>query len=189
MRDLLKTFGHLNHKKSHMLMHQECKPYKCTLCEKNFSRKSQLRAHERKHQGIFPFSCQKCGKAYADKESCRKHTKKSDERGYCAPSAASQKPKNILKCRFCQKIFPNESHRIQHERIHSGEKPYKCTVCGKRFTQSSHLESHLRTHTKERPYTCELCELRFSTSSSRKRHSLRVHVKKENMSYVTKVKQ
>ena len=42
---------------------------------------------------------------------------------------------------------------LEHERIHSGKKPFKCIYCNKTFTQSGSAKRHERSHTRDKPFT------------------------------------
>ena len=53
----------------------------------------------------------------------------------------------------------------EHERTHTGEKPFRCSKYDKIFKITGHLKEHERTHTGEEPFNCTKCDKSFSTYS------------------------
>ncbi|KAK3909000.1 Zinc finger protein 341 [Frankliniella fusca] len=51
-----------------------------------------------------------------------------------------------LTCEYCNKQFAKLFDLRQHQRSHTGEKPFHCNACGKSFAQKSNLKKHIRTH-------------------------------------------
>lgn len=47
-------------------------------------------------------------------------------------------------CAFCGKRFKRKDHKVEHERIHTGERPFPCTLCNSAFVQKQQLVSHMR---------------------------------------------
>ena len=55
-----KTFACKSSLKSHMAVHAEEKPYKCTLCDYSCVQSSDLKRHMYKHGGERPYKCDVC---------------------------------------------------------------------------------------------------------------------------------
>lgn len=53
-------------------------------------------------------------------------------------------PKKTFVCPYegCNKSYNAKTYLIQHERLHTGERPYKCSNCGKAFSRVLDLKKH-----------------------------------------------
>ncbi|KAK1329600.1 hypothetical protein QTO34_009782 [Cnephaeus nilssonii] len=69
----------------------------------------------------------------------------------------------------CGKASTRRCNLIQHQRVHTGERPFECSECGKFFTYYSSFLIHQRFHTGERPYECNECGKSFSPVVSKLR--------------------
>ena len=50
--------------------------------------------------------------------------------------------KTRYTCNLCGRKFPFKCKLEEHQRIHTGQKPFVCTICSNTFTQKSSLTRH-----------------------------------------------
>ncbi|XP_072318451.1 uncharacterized protein [Eucyclogobius newberryi] len=139
-------------------------PTRCSVCKKDFSRKSSLTQHlqDRHHM------CLVCKECFPDSVKLNEHLRSHVEDGSV--------DRSVLKaCSFCGKEFTNNTALRRHVQVHTGEKPFHCAVCEKDFKQNCDLKRHMRIHTGERTHKCSVCERTFPDSIKLKEH-LRTHV-------------
>ncbi|KAH0554082.1 zinc finger protein 341-like [Cotesia glomerata] len=105
-------------------------------------------------------------------------------------------PLNLkYKCNYCHKQFAKKFYWQQHERSHTGEKPYQCVVCGRAFAQKSNVKKHMSSHkvwpgtaihslppeappdgSIDRTYHCQFCKEIFESYKALKGHLIVSHM-------------
>ena len=192
-----KTFSRPSRLETHMLAHTGERPFKCDLCDKDFTRNQHLKRHKQvNHQGIKPTSsieskCEHCGDKFANKYSLKKHIKKfHDVKQYFCDICSMSFHKNHLlrdhkllhtgdtfphKCSQCDKQFKYPGQLKRHERIHKG---YVCNICNLSMDKWSDLQQHKSVEhvdvksTESQIVNCEICDKKFSNKALLKKHSL-----------------
>ncbi|KAF8995512.1 hypothetical protein BDQ17DRAFT_1311014 [Cyathus striatus] len=79
------------------------------------------------------------------------------------------------KCTYqsCGKSYSKPSRLEEHQRSHTGDRPFVCHTCDKSYFRETHLHAHARSHlpASARPFVCEGgCAKRFWTAQHLRAH-------------------
>lgn len=112
---------------------RQSRPFKCTVCGKEFGYKHVLQNHERTHTGEKPFVCSVCKKCFT-----RDHHLKTHVRLH-----TGEKP---FWCPHCNRFFVQVANLRRHLKTHTGESSYPCEYCIAYFETAVELKDHKRQH-------------------------------------------
>lgn len=109
------------------------------------------------------------GPAYANPQQQSSGEKKAQAR--------DTRPRPYV-CQFgCGYAATKLRYVTEHERTHTGARPYQCTWegCNYRSSGSGHMARHMRTHTGDRPFKCTEPGCNYASSQS---GHLKTHMRK-----------
>jgi len=134
----------------------------CHQCGKVYPTSLALDTHIRKAHELIRPSCSYCSASFKMQLAVRRHIIRNhpaeflESNGglpyhpcivcyYTFPSPEDltehMKAHMHLKCPSCpeERFFPNKQLLQEHQRVHTGEKPYECSICHKRVQTKSNL--------------------------------------------------
>ncbi|XP_037076869.1 gastrula zinc finger protein XlCGF26.1-like [Pollicipes pollicipes] len=121
------------------------KPFGCELCGKAFAMRTSLFHHMSLHRG--ETACPVCQRVFSRKSNMRGHMKTMHVwRLFPAPAVAVPPVRDHL-CRLCGKTFKYDTSLMHHMKVHRGETT--CRVCGKVLSRTGQLHSHMLTQHPE----------------------------------------
>ncbi|VDP64079.1 unnamed protein product [Schistosoma curassoni] len=189
-----KRFQFLHSCHSHSLNHQSSFPVSgniCNICNKNFTKKSDLRYHLNVHSGIRPYECDKCHRRFMKHSQLRQHKFKALMKHalFCHLCGFGFSSRSSLRlhvrlhtgtrgygCPYCNSVFHNPSHRkLKSNHNKKFQRLFNCTICHKTFTKNSSLTRHERIHNMIKPFICRYCNASFTQSFSLTSHEL-IHI-------------
>ncbi|XP_041369061.1 zinc finger protein 37 homolog [Gigantopelta aegis] len=157
-----KEFNYNNSLKTHMMIHLNERPHKCSMCSKGFVTRQALKAHEESyHVSEKNYQCDICLKFYKSEHLRNVHRRRHTD------------DVNRFMCDICGRQFMFKSNLDAHVFVHMDARPFSCKLCGKTFKCMSSLYTHQYTHKSDTPFQCRVCAKTFKTKNCCKAHEKR----------------
>ncbi|XP_078688867.1 zinc finger protein ZFAT-like isoform X2 [Branchiostoma floridae x Branchiostoma belcheri] len=86
-----------------------------------------------------------------------------------------------MECRYCGRFFYYDKTLAQHERIHTGERPFACNECPYASATKEGLKRHIQGSHSKVLMKCEHCEFSTNNKYTLWRHTKKEHVPVENL--------
>lgn len=136
--------------------------HQCSVCNKSFSRKSNLVDHLRLHANMRPYECDICQAKFVQSGNLKAHMRVHTK----------ERP---FECSICGKTYNQSGALKVHIRIHTNERNFKCDTCGKAFTNASDRNKHARVHDESSQFSCTFCNRAFAQRVNWKLHMVKFH--------------
>lgn len=124
--------------------------FRCSSCERVFTRVHHLERHILIHTGEKSFTCSVCDKSFRLKQHLMGHMDVHRE-------------ERRFGCPVCAKKFKRRDNLGRHILVHSGLRPFPCPQCDVQFTLKRNLMRHMIVHTRDVTYCCSVCQMKFSS--------------------------
>lgn len=152
-------------------------PFKCTVCNAEFPKWSQLQRHHRNHAEDKPHRCLNCDASFNHELNLRLHA---------ATHLCVGEP---VTCPECGKRFARLASLKAHMMLHEKEENLICAECGDEFSTQARLDQHAQGHKDElsqgKFYVCRQCSQRFTKQPLLREH-MKIHYKlKASLSHRT----
>ncbi|XP_058023508.1 zinc finger protein 189-like isoform X4 [Ahaetulla prasina] len=150
-------------------MNTEDSQNECTVCGKNFGRRSSLLRHFKVHSGDKPFRCSICGKCFLAKTSLVLHKESMHKK-------RPRSGKKRWECCECGQAFATKAALTEHHKMHSSEKTHPCPACEESFAETRYLVKHLMTtHSGDHVFKCPVCGKGFMKEKDLVKHQAKNH--------------
>ncbi|XP_076080783.1 uncharacterized protein LOC143051758 [Mytilus galloprovincialis] len=134
--------------------------YRCTECNKEFSKTCTFARHAMLHSKMYPYQCGICDMKCGDMRILLRHLDQHAEDADCP----------CQKCDRMSKDFSVETQKKVSAAFH-----FKCNICGKKFFSDYACKIHVNTHKRKMTLTCDQCKLEFRCNKILSRHRKAVH--------------
>ncbi|XP_062706569.1 gastrula zinc finger protein xFG20-1 isoform X2 [Aedes albopictus] len=139
------------------------KPFRCELCNKDFTQSCNLHSHYRRGHGVDPKVTPRLFDQMRQQAAASAVTSGTTS----TSPAPSQWPSQSVSVRAMPKLIPKPTGQ-----------PFQCCVCEEPFFDRDLLLIHEETHVPEAPFECRYCTTMFSGLANLRSH---VNVHKVNM--------
>ena len=174
---------------AHMASHSDTKPFECSICKREFKRKTALREHQTRCDSHF---CKHCKTYIYGKDKFKKHIRKC-----CGV--------DVLQCKFCDKTFLHDQWLGKHVARHHSERSEKwlneskskifslppdelelpasasnrdslktlhtCGICFKQFAKTIFIRVHMKKHSTSEVCSCKKCNTWYTVKSELNDHA------------------
>ena len=192
---LLSFFEKFNLTRHIKSVHEENKPYRCSICDHNCSLKSSLKTHiESVHEEKTMHKCWICAYQCSKKSNLKRHVESLHENSKthtcsnCENSFTQKKKFEICILWICSwkkevtQVFNSRSVKSSlKSHFESVHEKKKCSICDFSFYFKSDMKRHFyAVHAEKKPHRCSLGHYSFLEQGSLKRHIESVHTSQEN---------